>query len=355
MRVFSFAVLWAVVLWTLSAASAFAGDIYLDDRSSAEQLVRSLYSAINNHQYARAYSYFSEPPEKDFDTYQMGFEDTEHVNVLTGTVSGDGAAGSTFFNLPTAIRAQGKDGKFSYFAGCYVVRAINADQEPPYTPYRIQSAKLKPIAKDSYNSYSLPKCGDANTADENITLEPAAKLAAAKAAFVADNQTQCNKTPDTRAGINEPEVNEISYAREGAAKTDPQQKATLYSFSCAMAAYNETDVFYLFSDAEGLQRLSFAEPHLTYKYLDDAETKLKSMSLAGFTASEELINAGYDAKTQTISSFAKWRGLGDAFSAGQWVFSDGQFILQSYDVDPTMDEKQTPIAVIKSGQLVLKP
>ena len=45
-----------------------------DDRSSPESLIRSLYSAINHHEYARAWSYYGDPPAKDFATYSKGFE-----------------------------------------------------------------------------------------------------------------------------------------------------------------------------------------------------------------------------------------------------------------------------------------
>ncbi len=192
-----------LVAAALGVNSAHADDAYLDNRSDAESLVRSLYNAINMHDYARAWSYYGDAPAKDFDTYSKGFEDTGHVDVLTGDISGDGAAGSTFFNVPTAIRAKDQNGKLSYFAGCYVLRQVNGGiQEPPFTPLQIQSAKLKPIKEDDFVRYSLPKCGDA-PADEGNTASTAET---AKAKFIADAKGECDKVADTMAGLNEPQV-----------------------------------------------------------------------------------------------------------------------------------------------------
>jgi hypothetical protein len=160
MAIFRSALLLFLCLLGLNIARAEDG--YLDNRSNADQLVRSLYNAINNHQYARAFDYFETPPTKDFATFEQGYETTSHVDVLTGQESDEGAAGSTYFNLPVAIRAKNKDGQFTYFAGCYVIRAVSAAaQEPPYRPYLIYSADLHAINKINFAKNGLPKCGNA--------------------------------------------------------------------------------------------------------------------------------------------------------------------------------------------------
>lgn len=337
----------------VSYSVARAEEAYLDNRSSAESLVRSFYNAVNLRQYARAYDYFANPPAMDFNTFQKGFEGTENVDVLIGDVVGDGAAGSIFYSVPTAIRAKGTDGKYKFFAGCYTVRAVNgAIQEPPSRPYQIDKASLKPIKEDNYKIYQLPKCNDQ-------AVEPSARedsIEAAKARFVTDLSGQCDKTAETLGGTNEPAVFPISYSQAGADKSAPDQMVTLYVFECALAAYNATEVFYMF-DSLGLHRLSFAEPHLNIVYAPGGEdnSKLKSMKLVGFTATELLVNAEFDAKSNSISSFSKWRGIGDASSSGTWVFDDGQFILKDYDVDPTYDGQENSIAVVKAGKIELAP
>ncbi len=332
---------------------ARAEDGYLDNRSSAESLVRSFYNAVNLHQYARAYDYFANPPAKDFETFQKGFEDTDHVDVLIGEVMGDGAAGSTYYSVPTAIKAKGTDGKIKYFAGCYTVRAVNgAIQEPPSRPYQIDKASLKPSKEDDYHIYALPKCSD----QPAEAAEPVDSVDLAKARFVEDMAGQCDKTAETLAGANEPTVFPITYHAKGSDKSQPDTKVTLYQFECSMAAYNASEVFYLF-DALGLHRLSFAEPHMDIVYRPGGEqdSKLKSMKVDGFTATEQLVNAEFDDKTNSITSFSKWRGIGDASSNGTWVFDDGQFVLKDYDVDPTYDEEQNAITVIQGGKIKLAP
>jgi hypothetical protein len=338
---------------SLFGPAALGEDTYLDNRSTAQSLVRSFYNAVNLHQYARAYDYFANPPAKDFETFQKGFEDTAHVDVLIGDAVGDGAAGSIFYSVQTAIKAKGTDGKIKFFAGCYTVRAINdAIQEPPSRPFQIDKASLKPIKEDDYRVYALPKCSD----QAAEAAEPADTTDAAKARFVEDMAGQCDKTAETEAGANEPAVFLITYHPKGSDKSEPDTKVTLYVFECSMAAYNASEVFYIF-DALGLHRLSFAEPHMDiiYKSGSDDSSKLQSMKVDGFTAAETLINAEFDEKTNSISSFSKWRGIGDASSNGTWVFEDGQFVLKDYDVDPTYDEEQNAITVMQGGKIKLAP
>ena len=56
-----------------ASPTAFAQSAYLDDRSSAEALVHSLYNAVGRKEYARAWEYFGEKkPAKDFKTFVEG-------------------------------------------------------------------------------------------------------------------------------------------------------------------------------------------------------------------------------------------------------------------------------------------
>ncbi|MDP8998419.1 MAG: DUF1176 domain-containing protein [Pseudomonadota bacterium] len=346
---------WLIIGATIGLNHAQAADAYLDDRSTPESLIRSLYNAINMHQYGRAYGYFADAPAKDFETYSKGFETTIHVDVLLGQSGGDGAAGSIYFNMPIAIRATTTDGKVSYFAGCYTVRAINADQDPPYTPLQIQAHNLKPIKADDYATYGLPKCSDVPPSDATVALDKDQLIAKAKAQFVSENSAACDKTIETQAGLNEPKVFPISYHLSSDEAKDAPHQATLFKFVCSMAAYNETDIFYLADSESTLSRLSFAEPQMDISYVGGDDSKLKSMKVNAMKASDSLINADFDPKSNEISNFAKWRGTGDASSGGTWALNEGEFVLQNYQVDPTYDEKQNPIAVMKYGQIVLKP
>ncbi|CZT33728.1 hypothetical protein [Rhizobium sp. 9140] len=125
--------------------AAFAQDApYVDDRSDGAKLVRSLYNAIERKEFARAYAYFGDkPPAGDYASFVQGYRNTVEVEVTTGVVTQEGAAGSLYAPVPVAVRSVDKDGKERVFAGCYVTRIVNAAiQEPPFMPLHIESAEL---------------------------------------------------------------------------------------------------------------------------------------------------------------------------------------------------------------------
>lgn len=153
------------ILVSLLAASALAGcgpeasaqgqAAYLDDRSDGAALIRSLYNAINRQEYARAYSYFSKP-FNDYQSFVQGYAKTVSVQVITGTVMPEGAAGSIYAPVPVAIKSTEKGGKEHIFAGCYITRIVNAAiQEPPFSPLHIESAELEEV--DGPLEKALPK------------------------------------------------------------------------------------------------------------------------------------------------------------------------------------------------------
>jgi hypothetical protein len=143
------------ILISLSAAAILAGSAlhasaqdqaYIDDRSDGPALVRSLYNAINRHEFARAYSYFSAPADS-YGAFVKGYEKTVDVQILIGSVTQEGAAGSIYAPVPVAIKSTEKGGKEKIFAGCYITRIVNAAiQEPPFAPLHIESAELEKVA-----------------------------------------------------------------------------------------------------------------------------------------------------------------------------------------------------------------
>ncbi|WP_428426882.1 hypothetical protein [Pararhizobium sp.] len=143
------------LLISLSTAAILAGSTlhasaqdqaYIDDRSDGPALVRSLYNAINRHEFARAYSYFSAPVDS-YEAFVKGYEKTVDVQILIGSVTQEGAAGSIYAPVPVAIKSTEKGGKEKIFAGCYITRIVNAAiQEPPFAPLHIESAELEKVA-----------------------------------------------------------------------------------------------------------------------------------------------------------------------------------------------------------------
>ena len=98
----------------------------------------------------------------------------------------------------------------------------------------------------------------------------------------------------------------------------------------------------------GFRQLQFAEPEMDIQYEDPEEqTKLKSMTIIGYTTSGQLVNSEFDEQERALTSFNKWRGIGDVSSSGKYVFRDGDFTLVHYEVDPTQNEEMDPQAVIE--------
>lgn len=130
----------------------------------------------------------------------------------------------------------------------------------------------------------------------------------------------------------------LTWRADWAAPQDPDQTSELYQMFCTMGAYNIQYAFLLRQDDDGFRLLSFARPnpHLDYADHDDAHMKTPP-TVTGFASDLTLVNAAFDPGTMTLSSHANWRGLGDAWSAGQWRFVDGDFQLVRFDIDPTYD------------------
>ncbi|TGQ47959.1 DUF1176 domain-containing protein [Mesorhizobium sp. M00.F.Ca.ET.216.01.1.1] len=324
-----------------SALSAEAP--YVDDRSDAAAVIRSFYSAINRHEFARAWDYFGDTkPAKDFGSFVKGYDGTDEVEVKTGGVSDEGAAGSIYFNVPVAIRATAKDGSEAVFAGCYTLRQVNAQiQEPPFRPIFIDKGALKP-AKAGFEDAVPESCGDGPRPPKKDEA-----LEQAKKAFAATYGDQCDKkTPDGKA-VGEPDAYSIHYKEADSASDEPERETRLFRFFCSMGAYNEGAVYYIHDAITGVRQLQFASPELDIRYENNnSEGKVQAVNIIGFQTDDQLVNSEYDDATKTISFFNKWRGIGDASSTGTYLFRNGNFSLVQYDVDASYDDESNPQTVL---------
>jgi hypothetical protein len=330
----------------LAATASFAQTVeppaYLDDRSDAAGIVKSFYNAIDRGEFARAWDYFGDKkPSKDFATFAKGYENTVSVQVVTGEPGAEGAAGSTFFALPVAILATNKDGSEQVFAGCYTARLVNPQiQEPPFRGMIIESAELKP-SEQPFEEKLPPKCGDGPAPEpRDAVLEQARK------AFAALHASECSAIrPD--GSTDAPESYTIPFRYTSGSEDDPESTARLLRFYCGAGAYNESHVYYLHTEVEGLRELHFATPELDIRYEnDDSEGKVESMTIIGYRTDDALVNSFYDDASKSITSAAKWRGVGDASSSGTWMLRDGTFTLVKYDVDASYDGEINPETVL---------
>ncbi len=344
MRMTTLALPTAFLLNCVSNLTAYAQETrYIDDRSSAASLIQSFYNAINRQEYARAWDYFGDQkPAKDLDAFAKGYEGTQQVNVITGSVASEGAAGSTFYYLPVAIVAFDKGGGEKVFAGCYTLRLANpAIQGEPFRPLHIEKGSLKPSTV-SYEE-ALPKdCPDAPAPEQTDTV-----LSDVRTLFDTMHPECDRHLPGGDPANAEVEQYRIPYRYSTDADGDPERTARLFRFYCGTGAYNESHVYYQHDEDEGLREVQFATPELDIRYEDDnSDEKVESVSIIGYTATPKLINSFYDEGSHSITSHGKWRGVGDASDSGTWLFRNGEFTLVKYDVDASYDGEINPETVL---------
>ncbi|MGV3551925.1 DUF1176 domain-containing protein [Rhizobium sp.] len=163
--------------------------------------------------------------------------------------------------------------------------------------------------------------------------------AASKYAEPAMN-TQCQFQKDNEGqpdGYNN--VFHLTYRTKGQDQDSPDYKRTLVQLACSSGAYNFNSIWVMRNDDPGeggWELLSFAEPMADFDYADEEFTRLKAPpKVSGYVAVTQMTNSEYDEATKTISANTKWRGIGDAGSAGEWQFEEGAFLLKRYEIDPT--------------------
>ncbi len=334
----------SALLAGLLPAVSFAEETrYIDDRSSAATLIHSFYNAVNRKEFARAWDYYGEQkPAADLDTFAKGYEDTTQVNVLTGRLSSEGAAGSTIYYLPVAIVAFAEDGSDKVFNGCYTLRLANpAIQGSPFQPLHIEKGSLKP-SDVSYEEALPSSCPDAPPPEETDIV-----LSDAKTLFY-DTHKECDRhLPGADPAGTEVEQYRISFNYSTDPEEQPPREARLFRFYCGTGAYNQTHVYYQYDEDEGLRELQFASPELDIRYEDDnQEGKVESITIMGYNTSSKLVNSSYDEAEHSITSAAKWRGVGDASDSGTWLFRNGRFTLVKFDVDASYDGQINPETVV---------
>ncbi len=328
----------------LFAGSATADDAYVDDRSDAAALVRSFYNAVNKREYARAWGYFGDAkPSKSFDAFVAGYDKTERVEVLTGAVGAEGAAGSTFYYVPVAISATDADGGARIFAGCYLARLAGPQiQDPPFRPMHLEKGSLKPADGELADVLPQDCPGGPPAESRDAVLERVE--ATFRAAYAASCQTL---DPGAEPDAAKPEIHDIAFRYSYDEAGSAERIARLFRFTCGWGAYNSSEVYYLADDFGEVGQLQFAEPDLDIRYENENDNaKVEEMRIVGYTASDQAVNSAYDPATRSITTFSKWRGVGDASSSGVYLFREGRFVLVKYEVDASYDEEINPETVL---------
>jgi len=127
--------------WVTSVLSALplSAQEYIDDRSSPEAVITSLYNAINAEDFARAWSYFDQDTAPSYSAYIRGYDETEWVEVRTGTAEPIAADSGQAWQVPVVLEATEEGGAVRFFEGCYYLTQEEPRNRPPYAPIAIQS------------------------------------------------------------------------------------------------------------------------------------------------------------------------------------------------------------------------
>ncbi|MBF9031645.1 hypothetical protein HKCCE3408_14685 [Rhodobacterales bacterium HKCCE3408] len=138
------------VLAALMAASAAAQTPYVDDRSDPDAVVTSYFNALSSHDYPRAWSYWHENERPPFDAFADGHGDIERIEIRTGEVFAEGAAGSVWWQVPVVARATTLSGTEMITAGCMILSQPRPElvDTPPYAPIAIRGGELLPADGD---------------------------------------------------------------------------------------------------------------------------------------------------------------------------------------------------------------
>ena len=121
---------------------------YIDDRSTASQVIVSLYNAINRQEYLRAYNYWTNPSTSlgSFGSYAAGYQDTALVDLVFGNITGDAGMSQVYYTIPVILKTTAKNSVRTNYAACYIVHqaAPGVFGAPPFEPMGIDRGQAKP-------------------------------------------------------------------------------------------------------------------------------------------------------------------------------------------------------------------
>ncbi len=156
------------IVTTLPATSSLDNVSYLDDRSDAAAVIKSLFNAINRHEFTRAYSYWENSPQRpDFQQFETGYQGTASVQVTVGALHGDAGAGQFYSLAPVTLRAQTNQGEMQTFAGCYLLHLSQPAIQgvPPFQPLGVQTANIQPVPDGANTTDLMTQACDALSPD----------------------------------------------------------------------------------------------------------------------------------------------------------------------------------------------
>ena len=154
------------------------------------RVIESLFNAVTLHQYARAYAYWADTPQRpDFQQFEAGYQDTAAVTLTLGTITGDIGAGQLYSSVPVTLIAMTTSGATQTFVGCYVLHLSQPAVQgiAPFRPWGIQSATVTQVDNNA-NTTDLMSQACAVTG-QPVPPQPTADPGSASADQYLDNRS----------------------------------------------------------------------------------------------------------------------------------------------------------------------
>ncbi len=140
--------------------SPYATEPDYDDRGGPVQVLASLFNAVTLREYTRAWDYWETPPNPTLADFEAGYANTDSIFLVVRPPEVyEGAAGSTFAQVPSLMLAVHTDSTNHYYSGCYVGRSPNLG--PDAGIWSLYSATAQVLPSGAVGAHLLTTaCGD---------------------------------------------------------------------------------------------------------------------------------------------------------------------------------------------------
>jgi hypothetical protein len=148
---------WRIVSATITETDAAAEPP--PGTGDALQVLQAYYQAIDEANYPRAYSYWEnngQASQQSYSAFVQGFAETDKVALTIGQARTNGAAGSTYTEVPVVVVALQRDGSRQSFCGTYVLRRTTVSPFDMFG-WRIYSASILKLENSELDNDTIQR------------------------------------------------------------------------------------------------------------------------------------------------------------------------------------------------------
>lgn len=218
----------------------YSSSTYVDDHSTPAGLVISYANAINRHEYIRAYSYWSNPGKTfgSLDAFTSSYDTTDHVTVLLGEVSSEGAAGSVYSTVPVVLTQSLTDGSTNRVANCFVLRFLQPGVfgAPPFHSMYFDQVSSSVVEAGSSDAAALAAACSSSDLPQGLNAEAPG--------FASISDISSNNYLDNRSGgveVVSSLLNAINRKEYVRAYSYWQDTSAVGSYDSYAAGFQDTD------------------------------------------------------------------------------------------------------------------